>query len=193
MSSRACTQITRLRVSNCILLSCQYIHCKKEGNEGKQLLLQSYLGEDELYSSVCEHTHCSRIPFKITACKALQLQCHHQLGCNLSVALKQPHRSAAYCATVFRKCLLCRYECYGARHVLSAGHSPAARGMYAYRPAACRLASNMSGGKHRFDLVSRVKEGQQPPLLHHLENTLPLLRGGVHPSGVMSTCMQENH
>ncbi len=56
-----------------------------------------------------------------------------------------------------------------------------------------QTSSNMAAGKHSPDLVSRVKEGQQPPLLHHLENTLPLLRGGVYPSGVVSTCMQEHH
>jgi len=122
-------------------------------------------------------------------------------SCSVTVSLAvtsqlhqvQSHRSAAHCATVSRECLLRRYRCCGASHILSACHGPAARGMSAYRPAACRLSSNMAAGKHRSDLVSRVKEGQQPSLLHHLENTLPLLRGGVHPSGVVSTCMQEHH
>lgn len=43
------------------------------------------------------------------------------------------------------------------------------------------------------DLVGRVKEGQQAPLLHHLEDALPLVRGGVHPCGVVGTGMQQDH
>ena len=43
------------------------------------------------------------------------------------------------------------------------------------------------------DLVCRVKEGQQAPLLHHLEDALPLVGGGVHPSWVVGTGMQQDH
>ena len=48
----------------------------------------------------------------------------------------------------------------------------------------------MGGGTH---LVSRVKEGQQAPLLHNLEDALPLVGGGVHPCGVVGTGMQQHH
>ena len=46
------------------------------------------------------------------------------------------------------------------------------------------------GGAH---LVSRVKEGQQAPLLHDFEDALPLVWGGVHPCGVVGTSMQQHH
>ena len=42
-------------------------------------------------------------------------------------------------------------------------------------------------------LIGRVKEGEQSSLLHHLQDALPLVRGGVHPRGVMGTGMQQHH
>lgn len=45
----------------------------------------------------------------------------------------------------------------------------------------------------RTDLVSRVDEGQQMSLLHHFQNALPLVRGGVYPSGVVRTGMKQHN
>ena len=42
-------------------------------------------------------------------------------------------------------------------------------------------------------LVCRIKEGQQPLLLHSLQDAAPLLKGGVHAGGVVRAGMQHHN
>ena len=59
----------------------------------------------------------------------------------------------------------------------------------------CRVGGKrgVGGGAEGAHLVCRIKEGQQTPLLHNLEDALPLVWGGVHPRGVVGTGMQQYH